>query len=355
MNNEILVMGGGHQGLSMAAHLALCGEKVNLWNRTPEHIQGVFETNCINSSGIINGTAMISKVSSNISDVITDFIMVATPSVSHVDIARLLAPYISVDSIIVLNPGRTFGALEFAKTLRAEGCTHLPHIAETQTIVYTCRRTGYNDVIIYALKKDVGIASLKVNDMKLIMSNIPECIRSRFIPISSVIETSLSNIGMVMHCAPVVMNTGWIECSKVDFKYYYDGMTLSVCRFVEKIDSERLSVAAAMGLHLEALSDWLRRTYSVTGNSLYECIQNNEAYKLIDAPKTIHHRYIEEDVPCGLVPLESAGQYFNVKTPCVSMVIDWANMLFDTDFRQTGRKYDPCYLNWIENVYGTET
>lgn len=34
------------------------------------------------------------------------------------------------DTVIVLNPGRTFGAIEFAETLKNCGVVELPHIAE---------------------------------------------------------------------------------------------------------------------------------------------------------------------------------------------------------------------------------
>ena len=41
---EIFRCGGGHQGLAMAAYLALNGEKVTLWNRTLEHIEEIKKT-----------------------------------------------------------------------------------------------------------------------------------------------------------------------------------------------------------------------------------------------------------------------------------------------------------------------
>ena len=41
---NVFVCGGGHQGLSMAAHLALNGITVTLWNRTSKNIQQVIKT-----------------------------------------------------------------------------------------------------------------------------------------------------------------------------------------------------------------------------------------------------------------------------------------------------------------------
>lgn len=339
-NHTILVCGAGHQGLSMAAHLSLNGFSVNLWNRTEENIKELLRNNIIHCSGVVKGDAKISKVSSDISSVLSDFIMITTPSNSHRELAQILSPYVTKDTYIILNPGRTFGAIEFAEELMANGVRYLPHIAETQTIVYTCRKSGTTSTTIFALKDNVAIASLKGFSISDILQRIPTCIRSHFSPVASTAYTSLSNVGMILHCAPVVMNVGWIECEKVDFKYYYDGISRSVATYIEKLDKERLQVARAAGYEVESLMTWLKKSYHVSGSNLYECIRNNTAYKEIDAPKTINTRYIYEDVPNGLVPIEFIGQELGVDTPNISTVITIASNLMNTDYRSHGRSFN---------------
>ena len=184
--HTVFVCGAGHQGLSMSAHLALHGLDVNLWNRTQKNIQEVIDTGTIHCSGIVNGDAKIGKVSSNIGEVISDFVMVTTPSSAHKDIARTLAPYVHKDMVVVLNPGRTFGAIEFAEELKKYGISELPHIAETQTIVYTCRKSGKNSTNIFALKKDVEIAAIQGSDISYVMSLMPECLKPYFKVVDSV-------------------------------------------------------------------------------------------------------------------------------------------------------------------------
>jgi len=342
--HTVFVCGAGHQGFSMAAHLALNGIKVNLWNRTQENIQDVLDTGVIHCAGVVNGDAHISKVSTNMVDVITDCVMVTTPSSAHKDIARRIAPFVKPDMVIVLNPGRTFGAIEFAEELKKQGVKDLPQIAETQTIVYTCRKSGPNSVSILALKNDVKIAAIHGSDIQYIMDRLPDCLKLYFSPVASVALTSLSNIGMVLHCAPVMMNVGWIECSKVDFKYYYDGISRSVAHFLEKIDAERRAVAKAGGYEVESLKDWLKRTYFVTGNDIYECIRDNEAYREIDAPPSLNTRYIFEDIPNGLVPVEAMGQEYGVPTPNISIIINLACAVMDVDYRETGRRFTSSQL-----------
>ncbi len=339
--NEVFVCGGGHQGLSMAAHLALNGLNVSLWNRTAENIKEILDTGEIICNGIVNGVAKVAKVSSEISETISDFIMVATPSSAHKDVAKRLSPYVNKDTVIVLNPGRTFGAVEFAETLEENGVKEMPHIAETQTIVYTCRRNSKNGATIYALKNDVKIAALKSSDINYVMARMPECIYRYFKPVNSVAVTSLSNVGMVLHCAPVLMNIGWIETEKTDFKYYYDGISKSVAGFLEKIDKERLAVALSLGYSIDSTAEWMKDVYGVDGDNIYDCIRNNESYREIDAPPTIRCRYIMEDIPNGLVPIEHLAKCIDIETPTITTTIDMACQVLDIDFRSTGRKYSP--------------
>lgn len=337
--HTVFVCGAGHQGLSMAAHLALNGVNVNLWNRSSNHIRKVMDTGIVHCSGIVNGDAKISKVSSNIANVIADFVMVTTPSSAHKDVAKELAPYVHKKMVVVLNPGRTFGAIEFAEELEKCGVKELPHIAETQTIVYTCRKSGENSTYIFALKNDVNIAAIKGSDINYIMECMPECLKAYYKIVDSVAITSLSNIGMVLHCAPVMMNIGWIESEEVVFKYYYDGISRSIAHLIEKIDTERQNVAKAAGFEVASLKQWLERTYLVAGNSLFECIRNNEAYREIDAPPSLNTRYIFEDVPNGLVPVEAMGKEFGVKTPNISTIINLASSVMDKDYRKYGRTF----------------
>lgn len=342
--NEVFVCGAGHQGLSMSAHLALNGIKVNLWNRTPVNIRKVMETGVIHSEGIVSGEARIAKVSSDMSEVVGDFVMVTTPSSAHRDIAKDIAPFVHKDMVIILNPGRTFGAIEFAEELKKHGANELPHIAETQTIVYTCRKSGENSTCIFALKNEVEIAAIKGSDIDYIMSKMPECLKQYFKVVDSVGITSLSNVGMILHCAPVLMNIGWIESEKVDFKYYYDGISESIAHFLEKMDLERQAVANAEGFEVESVREWLMRTYDVEGDDLFECIRNNNAYREIDAPPTINTRYLFEDVPNGLVPVEAMGIEYSVPTPNISTIIDLASSVMDRDFRASGRRFDSVQL-----------
>lgn len=349
MVEKVTILGAGHQGLAMAAHLSCNGVECYLWNRTEDHIKEVQKNNEIICKGIIEKRVKIHKVSTSISEVLQKTIMVTTPSTAHSDLAKALAPYVDETYTIILNPGRTFGILDFIYKLIQAGCNHLPCVAETQTIIYTCRRDEKNVVRLYALKEGVPISTLKYAELSRVMNIIPKCIRQYFVPSDNYIVTSLGNVGMILHCAPVLMNIGWIENKKTKFEYYYDGISETIASVLEKIDMERCAVGRAMGVNVETLVEWLQRTYHTVGNNLFEHLQSNVYYRGIDAPKSVHHRYIEEDVPNGLVALESAGKYLNLATPITSTMISMANITMNCDYRKSGRNF--IILKSVEDMY----
>ena len=117
------VLGAGHGGKAMAAHLALLGANVALWNRTFDHISVVKKRKGIELESVeggIHGFGAIDLVTSDIKEAIdhAQVIMVVLPSSAHADIARITAPHLKDGQIVILHPGRTLGAVEFAKVIR---------------------------------------------------------------------------------------------------------------------------------------------------------------------------------------------------------------------------------------------
>ena len=125
-------------------------------------------------------------------------------------------------------------------------------------------------------------------------------------------------------------------CIWVDGKY--DGISESVAKYIEKVDSERVNNRKALGFGIETTKEWLQRTYNISVRSLYECICKNEAYREIDAPSTIKTRYILEDVPNGLAPEEHLGKIIGVENLYCTTIINLASSVCYIDFRGEGRR-----------------
>ena len=337
---QVTVIGAGNSGFAMAAHLSANGHQVRLWNRSEETIRKLKETHMIKCYGEIQGEFVIDLVTNDLQKAIqgTDLILITSPANSHRELAKEIARYLDRDVIIVLNPGRTFGAVEFLQVFNRYNKLITPTIAETQTIIYTCRKISDDAVNIIALKSGVLLSTFDARENRNIIRQLPGCLQPFFKPARSMIETSVGNVGMILHCAPLLLNIGWTESQNHTYNYYYDGISPTIASFIEKIDEERVQVSQKLGLKVESTKDWLRRTYRLQGNSIYECIQNNEAYRNILAPNSMHHRYIFEDIPFGLVPIEYIGKRCGLPMKNTGIIIDLASSLFDICFRTIGRQ-----------------
>lgn len=336
---KITIIGAGNSGLAMAAHLSIEGHEVTLWNRTAENIQDLLINPIIHCSGVINGEAHIARVTSELRVALDEpeIIFVTTPAFSHARLAEQFAIYLTKKTTIILNPGRTFGALEFQYNFHKKNPFVNPIIAETQTILYTCRKITQNEVEIYALKHDVLISTISGEDNESLVKALPTGLQDKFIPAASMIETSIGNVGMIMHCAPILLNTGWVESENDDFNYYRTGISQTIAHFIEKMDNERIEVAKKLGHPIETAMEWMKRTYNLEGDNLYAVIQNNEAYATILAPRSLEHRYIMEDIPTGLVPLEAVGKELGLEMKAIGLIIDLASTLMEINFRKEGR------------------
>ncbi len=335
------VIGAGHGGKAMAAHLALMGFEVTLFNRTEKHVESIKVRQGItleSKDGGLNGFGALARVTSNMETAINhgDVIMVVVPAYAHRDIARVCAPYLRDGQFVVLNPGRTLGALEFRKELCDRGCLAEVIVAEAQTFVYASRSDGPAQARIFRIKEAVPLAALPAPDTPRVLEVVNKAY-PQFIHGETILHTSMNNIGAIFHPVISLLNAGWIEGSGGKFQFYIDGVTPSVAKIMEAIDRERVRVAAALGIEAYSACEWLRMAYNARGESLREAIHNNPGYRGINAPATLHNRYIEEDVPMSLVPIASLGRQYGIRVRGMESLIRLACIANQKDYWECGR------------------
>lgn len=102
------------------------------------------------------------------------------------------------------------------------------------------------------------------------------------------LETSLNNVGAIVHPAPMLLNAARIDeaAAGADHRYYRDIITRTICdRIIEEMDAERMAVARHLDLDAWTCVDWYRESYDVTGDSLYDVLQKNEYCLGFHAPR----------------------------------------------------------------------
>ena len=334
---KISVIGAGNGGQAIAGYLAMRNYDVALYDIDEERINELKGVGGIRLEGRINGFGLINCITNNLAEAVrnAEIIMVTTIANAHKDVARSLAPYVAEGQVIILNPGRTCGALVFKQALAEAGCKVRFYLAEAQTLVYACRLVKNGVVNVIGIKDEVLLAALPSSDTDFVLSRINPIYPS-FKKTTNVLRTSLENIGAIFHPCVLLFNAATIERNEV-FWFYRD-MTEQIASFIEKFDKERLAVGKAYGIKLLGVNEWIKFAYKETvGDTLCERMRNNPAYHDIKSPSTIFTRQLTEDIPTGVLPIMELGKAAGVDTPLLESMICICEALLGQDLRSNGR------------------
>ena len=339
MNKQVYaVLGAGNGGQAMAGYLGRRGFEVRLYNRSPARLGPVWRRGGVALDGVVQGLGQVELATTDLAEAVTgaDVLMVVLPATGHRSLASQLAAVIAPGQIVVLNPGRTGGALEVRNTLIERRAPRDVVVAEAQTMLFASRVLDDGICHIYSIKRFVPLAAVPADDTAKAIAALNAAF-PQFYAASSVLETSLDNMGAIFHPGVTLLNAARIEATGGDFDYYQEGVTPTVARVIEQIDNERMEVAEAYGVRARSAQEWLAEAYGADGGTLREAVLNNPGYAGIKAPPHLNHRYIWEDVPTSLVPIADLGRIAGVPTPTINAMIALASAAHDTDYRREGR------------------
>ena len=347
---KFAVLGAGHGGTAMAGHLSLMGFDVSLYNRSPERLRPIQSAGGLEiisdcQDTIPHGFAHLDTITTDPSEAIAgrEILMIVVPATAHRFIAEQIAPHLVDSQIIVLNPGRTGGALVVSKVIRDCGCSADVVVAEAQTFLYASRSMNPAQTKIFRIKNSIPVAALPAHCTPNVVGKLRSAF-PQFAPGDNVMKTSLDNIGAIFHPAVTVLNAARIESTNGDFDYYTEGITPTMSLILEAMDKERVKVAEALGFRAMSAREWLYIAYDAAGRTLHEAMRANRGYDGIKAPKTVYHRYITEDIPMSLVPISSLGGLVGVPTPTIDSIILLGSVLHGVDYMAQGRNVESLGL-----------
>ncbi len=334
---KIAVLGAGNGGQAISGYLGLTGYDVSLYDIDMTKIEELQKNGGIELEGRINGFGKVGCITTDIEEAVkrAEIIMVATVANAHRAVAKSLAPFIEDGQVIILNPGRTCGALVFKQTLTDCGCTKRYYLGEAQTLVYACRVIENGRVNVIGVKDEVLLSGLPSADTDYILEKINPIYPS-FMKTDNVLRTSLENIGAMFHPCVLLFNAATIE--RNEMFWFYRDMTEQVAEFIEKFDAERLAVGKAYGIDLLGVKEWIKFAYKDTeGVTLCERMRNNPAYHDIKSPSTIFTRQLTEDIPTGVLPIMQLGKAAGVETPLLESMVHICEALLNMDLHTNGR------------------
>lgn len=345
---KIAVLGAGAGGCAIATELTCRGYEVNLHSRYASDLEP------INRRGGIEFVVKVpakerkefakpNMVSTNLKEVVTDvdLIIIAAPAVSHEYYAEELAPFLGENQVVFLNPGHVGSSLLFASTLRRRGFGKSVVLCETSRLPYTCRQPqGPGTVEIYLYLKNLVFAAFPAKFTASLAKELSELF-SEIRPAKHVLEVGFNCMNAIFHPFSMIANAGWIENTKGDF-HYFTSVSPAVARVIHAIEEERLSIVRSLGLMPTTFSEIFYQAgispkKVLSSGSIYEaCHESVLAKSGPMAPSSLNHRFLEEDVPFGLIPMMEIGRFLEVETPIMEITTRLASIMNQTDYHKIG-------------------
>ncbi len=330
--SKVTIIGAGGVGTAVAAALTLAGHEVVLYEMPDfrENIDPIIKSGGIRlTEGEKTDFAKIDKATTDIAEAVSGapIIMVATVGWAHKIIAELAVPYLEDGQTIILFSAE-LGSLEVRNVLNKKRPGLDVKIAETLSAPYAARREvpGKAEVVIRGHLRDLGLAALPAKYTEQVMAEIKEFYPDVFFAGKNVVEVGLSNPNILIHPAPILLMTAWIESCGSNF--VYASFTPSVLKVVAATFQEKNAILRTLGL---------KELYSF--EQFKKMIADPELHK-IKGPADMHHRFITEDCPMGLVALAAFGDLVAVPTPTCKAIITLISKIMGKDYFEEGRNLE---------------
>ncbi|MBU8567101.1 NAD/NADP octopine/nopaline dehydrogenase family protein [Virgibacillus pantothenticus] len=350
---KIAILGAGHAGCVVAGDLSIKGHDVTLIKTSNSMHNENFNYLLKNNGKItlreneVTKTTRINKITKDLSELSkAEIIIVYIQTTYHEDLIRKMKDYIQDEQIILFNPGY-FSTAYMLK----HGIKHNITIVEAQSSFIDCRiiEPGVINVGFRNVRNPLGVYP---NENLSIARNKLDNLGYPFKYLSSTVEAALHNPNLIVHTVGAIMSIPRIEKTNGDYVMYYEVFTPSVWNILEKLDEEKMNVLEKIGF--ERISYVEACKYR---NSLDDTLDAKEVFfkyammpNRSKGPVSVRSRYITEDVPEGLVMLESIAKQLGIKTPVCTALIEIASAALEMDMRKNGRTPERLGKKNIEKI-----
>lgn len=333
---KIAVLGGGHGCYAAAADLSEAGHEVSLWRRDAAALQPVIDSGCITIKDDEGQRDIrIAHATANIGDAIkgAQLIVIPSPAIAQMDIARAMAPHLTDGQVVYLPPG-TFGSYLMAEAVKAAGNKAEVTWAETGTLPWLVRKHGPNTVAITtrATRLPTGAYPAKRSAHAL------DVIRQAFPvvePCEDAMSGALMNAGPIIHPPLIIMNAAPLQHFEA-WDIHNEGTQPAVRSVTDKLDLERIAIREAMGYAAPhfPLADHYNSDNWMYGDVHKKLVKSGDWREHIDL---YSHRYMTEDTMLGLSFQASVADWTNTDAPISKGLLAIAGGIVGQDLRKGPR------------------
>lgn len=340
---RVAVLGAGNGGITAAADLKLRGFEVALFE-LPQFSKNL---DLLQEKGSI-----LVKEADRTQRVTIDFlttdivqalegahlVLVTIPATWIESFARMCAPHIDENQIVMLHTAACMGSFRFVKAAREIGVSTDFKIGEFSTLAYGTRAFPEKGEVELLLRvKEFYFAAYPAERTAEITAPCQQ-VYPTAVPVENIWATTLLNGNPEVHPGPSVVNAGRIDYSKGEFWLYVEGITKHTFNVLMAVNDERVTLGRALNLKLEDCNTARKkRGYLVDGpGEWYEKYNTSPVFSKVKGPESLDSRYVTEDISNGLVLYSSLGSALGVPTPASDAIITLGGILLQRDFMAEG-------------------
>ncbi len=352
---EIAVVGGSNGGYAAAADLADRGHAVRFWRRDAEAFAPVLRDQAVTLLDAAGRRQVkLALASTDLGAVVRGaaLIVAPVPAFAQAELGRALAPHLTKGQVVFLPPG-SFGSFVMDRAHRDAGSQAEVAFAEAGTLPYLTRKhDGHVAIRVRATRLPTGVfpARLSAHAFPILQAAYPSVERLR-----DGLDGALMNAGPIIHPPLIIMNAG--PLAHFDrWDIHNEGTQPSIRLVTDALDAERIAVREALGYPAPHFP--LADHYRNDGDEwMYGRRGHTQLVDSADWREKIvlgSHRYMREDVGCGLALLVSVAEWAGVDAPVATGLLEVAGAAVREDFRRTGRTLANLGLDNLDRTAMTE-
>ncbi|MFF5990914.1 NAD/NADP-dependent octopine/nopaline dehydrogenase family protein [Prauserella flavalba] len=326
----VTVLGGGNGSHAAVVDLSLGGHDVRWWRRSaPFPDGGRLRYRTHDDAGEVTPALVTHDLGAAVKG--ADLIVAPVPATAQPELLDALTPLLAPGQAVAFTPG-TFGTWLGAK--------RRPDVAflETGTLPYLTRVTAPGEVSIPVISGNLPVGSIPGTGA------LADDAHARFaaaypmaVRLADGLDAALSNWGPVIHPPLIAHNLGAIETIAERFDIHADGTSPSVLATTRALDAERIALRRALGF---GEPHWpLTDYYAGRDTSMYppDAKARLLASGLWRESVTLEHRYVGEDIRCGLVLNVALARLAGVEVPVGAAILTLVGTALGEDLLAEGR------------------
>lgn len=336
---DIAVVGGGHGCYAAAADLAEQGHQVRFWRRDAGAFAPVLERQAITLKDYRGAREVkLGLATSDLAAAVegADLVLSPLPATAQAGVAEALAPHLRDGQVVFIPPG-TFGGYLMARIIRDSANSADLAFAEAGTLPYLARKHGADEIAITtrATRLPTGVfpAARAADAFGVLAQAFPAIER-----LSDGLDAALMNAGPIIHPPLIVMNAGPLQHFE-HWDIHNEGTQPAIRATTDALDAERIAVREALGYgapHFPLADHYdSERPEWMYGNAAHERLTDSGDWREHIDLQT--HRYMREDVACGLAFLVSVADWAGVPCPVARGLLAICSAVVGEDLRATGR------------------